>query len=132
MAKISDIRGADVVDFVADVVAPAIAIVTDTDLRAALSQTTEDNLTSVLLGAIPSLIKAHRDDVIAILAAVNCVSVEEYAADLTVFKLIKDVSDLITDDDFTDFFGSALSSGATASTESGFTSTTTDTLLELA
>ena len=59
----------------------------------------------------------HKDDLVAILAAINLVPADEYAADLTLGKLITDLADLISDPMFADFFMSAEGATATSSAQ---------------
>lgn len=62
-----------------------------------------------LKAALPPLLKAHKSDIISILAAIEGVSVEEYTKQLDLFKLTKDCTDLLTDKSFISLFPSAQS-----------------------
>ena len=103
--KLSEIKGDRVLDVVADIVEPLSRIVADDDLRSAFLKAAqdEDQAVQAMLATIPMLIKRHKDDAVAILAAINGVEPAEYAANMTLGSLMADVHDLITDDGFTSF-----------------------------
>lgn len=52
---------------------------------------------------LPALLKDNRSDFIEILAAVEGTTPEEYSESLNMAKLVRDVTDLITDTGFTAF-----------------------------
>jgi hypothetical protein len=127
--KISDIKGEAVVDFIADIIEPVANIATDPKTRELFEvQTIPDGAdkTAVaaarLKAAVPSLIKSHRGDVIAILAAVNGETADEYANGLTVAKLMGDLLDVFRDPDIVGFF---TSQAVAPATDGGYTSTST-------
>ena len=73
-------------------------------------------------GKGPALLKGHKDDFVEILATIEGVTPEEYAANLDLSKLLSDATELLTDKDSISFFFSAGttdggSSEASASTE---------------
>ena len=67
----------------------------------------EDDARANIVRAVPSLIKGHKDEAIAILAAIGGVTKEQYVSEMTFPTLIRDVNELLTDDVFTDFLASA-------------------------
>ena len=58
---------------------------------------------------LPHLLKSHKEDIIAILAAIEGISAEAYAEKLDLVKLTKDFTELLTDEAFTRLFISAQS-----------------------
>lgn len=119
--KLSDIKGADVFDVIADCIVPITNIAADEKAMALFKKQVVPDGTDVravaikrLAAGVPPLMRDHKDDLVAILAAVNLTPVDEYAKELTLGKLITDLADLIGDPMFADFFTSA--EGATATT----------------
>lgn len=119
--KLSDIKGADVFDVIADCIVPITNIAADEKAMALFKKQVVPEGTDVravaikrLAAGVPPLMHDHKDDLVAILAAVNLTPVDEYAKELTLGKLITDLADLIGDPMFADFFTSA--EGATATT----------------
>lgn len=119
--KLSDIKGADVFDVIADCIVPITNIAADEKAMALFKKQVVPEGTDVravaikrLAAGVPPLMRDHKDDLVAILAAVNLTPVDEYAKELTLGKLITDIADLIGDPMFADFFTSA--EGATATT----------------
>lgn len=119
--KLSDIKGADVFDVIADCIVPITNIASDEKAMALFKKQVVPEGTDVravaikrLAAGVPPLMRDHKDDLVAILAAVNMTPVDEYAKGLTLGKLITDLADLISDPMFADFFTSA--EGATATT----------------
>lgn len=119
--KLSDIKGADVFDVIADCIVPITNIAADEKAMALFKKQVVPKGTDVravvikrLAAGVPPLMRDHKDDLVAILAAVNLTPVDEYAKGLTLGKLIADLADLVGDPMFADFFTSA--EGATATT----------------
>ena len=119
--KLSDIKGADVFDVIADCIVPITNIAADEKAMALFKKQVVPEGTDVravaikrLAAGVPPLMRDHKDDLVAILAAVNLTPVDEYAKEMTLGKLITDLADLIGDPMFADFFTSA--EGATATT----------------
>ena len=119
--KLSDIKVADVFDVIADCIVPITNIAADEKAMALFKKQVVPEGTDVravaikrLAAGVPPLMRDHKDDLVAILAAVNLTPVDEYAKELTLGKLITDLADLIGDPMFADFFTSA--EGATATT----------------
>lgn len=119
--KLSDIKGADVFDVIADCIVPITNIAADEKAMALFKKQVVPKGTDVravaikrLAAGVPPLMRDHKDDLVAILAAVNLTPVDEYAKELTLGKLITDLADLIGDPMFADFFTSA--EGATDTT----------------
>ena len=71
--------------------------------------------------SLPILLKGHKADIIAILSAIDGSDPMEYSRTLNLVKLVKDCTDLLTDEAFMELFISAQSEtnsgSALASTE---------------
>lgn len=102
--RLSDIKGERVFNVIADIVDPAFNIASDKDALA-LFKPTEEGEPPVdrFHRAIPVLLRDHRDDLIDIMVAINGVPREEYLATLTIGSLIKDVYEMMTDEDLLSF-----------------------------
>ena len=112
--KLSDINGADVFDVIADCIEPITNIATDEKAMALFKREVVPAGANIrglaakrLAKGLPALMHDHKEDLVTILAAVNLADREEYAKDLTLGKLIADMTDLISDPMFADFFTSA-------------------------
>ena len=67
--------------------------------------------------ALPSLLKDHKGDIIAILASIEGVSADAYKGALNLVKLTRDTVELLSDDAFTAFFLSAQSENSSGSAQ---------------
>lgn len=67
--------------------------------------------------ALPALLKGHKGDIIAILASIEGVSVERYTGALNLVKLMRDATELLTDEAFTALFLSAQSENSSGSAQ---------------
>lgn len=110
--KLSDIKGDKVLDVIADIIVPIANIASDEKASGIFSRkplpqgvTAKDFIVERVKGSIPALIKNHKEDLITILAAIGGVTKEEYAADLTLASLLKDFTELLTDEEFLALFG---------------------------
>ena len=109
--KLSDIKGEACLDVLADITGPIIALAQDEDVKALFSgkgcPEGEDRyqyaMESVKNG-LPKLVKSHKAEVIQILAALDEKTPEEYERELTLAKLMADLVELLTDEDFGSFF----------------------------
>lgn len=114
--KLSDIRGDRVFDVIADIIGP-IANIAEDDAAAALfrrekppeGMTPKKFLLERARKAAPKLLKGHKADLVAILSSVEGVSPETYAGVLNLPKLLRDVTELLTDEAFSGLFISAQS-----------------------
>ena len=137
--RISEIKGEAVIDLIADIIEPVANIATDPRIQEIIKHETVPEGTDIralaverLKANVPTLIKTHKADVIAILAAIEGVDAAEYKKNLNLATFIKDVTEVFADPDLIGFFTSAVPSEMTESTDSESTSTTTDTQLTLA
>lgn len=119
--RLSDIKGERVFDVIADIIDPISNIAEDAEAaelfkRAALPEgvTRRQFIMQRVRRAIPRLLKGHKADIIAILSAIEGVSPDEYSGTLNLVKLIKDGTELLTDEIFTQLFISAQPTGASS------------------
>lgn len=111
--RLSDIKGDRVLDVIADIIDPIANIVQDGDVaamfeRKAVPEGTDarDFFAKRMCKGMPVLLKGHKADIIAIMAAIEGVTPGQYAASLDFPKLFTDVMELVTDDAFLDFLSS--------------------------
>lgn len=112
--KLSDIKGDRVLDVIADIIDPIANIVQDKDVAAMFERKAvpegmdaRDFFAKRMRKGMPVLLKGHKADIIAIMAAIEGVTPEQYAASLDFPKLLTDAMELVTDDAFLDFLSSS-------------------------
>lgn len=112
--RLSEIQGERVFDVIADILEPMLNISEDPDVKALLNKDTlpdgadaREEAAKKLKRHLPQLLRRHKQDFIAILAALDGVPVEEYRGKLTFPKLIKDATTMLTDSELLGFFGLA-------------------------
>ncbi len=126
--KLSEIRGDRVFDVIADIIDPIANIATSESAAVLFKRekcpdgmTPKAFMAQRIRKALPSLLKAHKADIIAILSSIEGVSAEAYTEALNLAKLMQDTAELLTDEAFGELFVSAqsgISSGsAPGSTE---------------
>ena len=114
--RLSDIKGERTLDVIADIIDP-IANIAEDSAAAALfrreklpeGETPKGFMLQRVRKHLPQLLKGHKGDIIAILAAIEGVSAAEYSEKLDLVKLTKDFTELLTDEAFTQLFISAQS-----------------------
>lgn len=104
--KLSDIKGERVIDVIADIIEPVYNIAADEEAAKLLEGITGEHAEQALLKAAPKLLKAHKADVIAILAAIEGVSAEEYAGKMTMGGLLASLVEAVTDPELLAFLSS--------------------------
>lgn len=122
--RLSDIQGERVFDVIADIIDP-IANIAEDDAASALfkreklpeGMTAKEFMTQRARKALPALLKGHKGDIIAILAAIEGVSADAYRGALNLVKLMRDATELLTDDAFTALFISAQSENYSGSAQ---------------
>lgn len=112
--KLSDIKGDRVLDVIADIIDPIANMVQDKDIAAMFKREAvpegmdaRDFFAKRMCKGLPVLLKGHKADIIAIMAAIEGVTPEQYAASLDFPKLFIDVMELVTDDAFLNFLSSS-------------------------
>lgn len=111
--KLSDIKGDRVFDVIADIINPIANMVQDKDVAAMFKREAvpdgmeaRDFFAKRMCKGLPILLKSHKADIIAIIAAIEGVTPEQYAESLDFSKLFTDVMELVTDNAFLDFLSS--------------------------
>lgn len=111
--KLSDIKGDRVLDVIADIIDPIANMVQDKDVAAMFKREAvpegmdaRDFFAKRMRKGLPVLLKGHKADIIAVMAAIEGVTPEQYAESLDFPKLFTDVMELATDDAFLDFLSS--------------------------
>lgn len=109
--KLSDIKGEACLDVLADITGPIIALAQDEDVKALFSgkgcPDGEDRYqyaTEQVKKGLPKLVKSHKAEFIQILASLDGKAPDDYAKELTLAKLMADIVELLTDEDFGSFF----------------------------
>lgn len=112
--KLSNIRGDRVLDVIADVIDPIANIAQDKDVAAMFERKAvpegmeaRDFFAQRMRRGLPVLLKDHKADIIAIMAAIEGVTPEEYTDTLDLAKLFTDIMELLTDNAFLDFLSSS-------------------------
>ena len=122
--KLSDIHGERVFDVIADIIDPIANIAEDEKASAMFRRekipegmTAKKFATKRVRKALPALLKGHKGDIIAILAAIEGVSAESYKGALNLVKLMRDATELLTDEAFSALFLSAQSENSSGSAQ---------------
>lgn len=126
--KLSTIKGDRVLDVIADLIVPLSNLAQDKAVanlfrKQKLPQNTDKTAYAVarLKKYVPSILKNHKADVVAIMATLSEKTPDAYAAEMTIPSLLSDVVDLINDPDFAALFFEQVSQ-----TTSGSASVTTE------
>lgn len=109
--KLSDIKGDQVLDVLAELIVPVTNIAMD-EAAAAIFKKAElpegENRTTFALKRIqkniPVLIKGHKDDLIKIMAIISQQTEDEYKQGLSMASFIHDLTDLMSDEEFVKLF----------------------------
>lgn len=111
--RLSDIKGDRVLDVIADTIDPIANMAQDEDVAAMFKREAvpdgmdaRDFFAKRMRKGLPALLKGHKADIIAVMAAIDGVTPEQYAASLDFPKLFTDVMELVTDGAFLDFLSS--------------------------
>lgn len=122
--RLSDIKGERTLEVIADIIDPIANIAEDEGASALFKReklpdgmTAKKFLLQRARKSAPALLKGHKEDIIAILAAIEGTSPDEYAGALNLVKLIKDTVDLLTDEAFGVLFISAQSGTSSGSAQ---------------
>ena len=122
--RLSDIKGDRTLEVIADIIDPIANIAEDEEASALFKReklpegmTAKKFLMKRVRKYLPVLLKVHKSDIIAILSAIEGVSAEEYAGALNLVKLVKDCTDLMTDEAFMELFISAQSENNSGSAQ---------------
>ena len=118
----SDIKGERTLSVIADIIDPIANIAEDAEVanlfkREKLPEgvTAKSFLLKRVRQYLPTLIKKHKGDIITILAAVEGVEPSEYEGMLNLVKLMRDCTELLTDEAFEVLFISAQTEASSGS-----------------
>lgn len=122
--KLSEYRGDDALEVLAELLEPAVEILADADIAAAWRDKNPNKTRGQKqLKAVSIAIKKHKEAVIAILAALDHETPDEYREKINVVTLPKKLLEVLNDKDLRTFFTSqeqtkdVPSGSASASTE---------------
>lgn len=122
--RLSDIKGDRTLEVIADIIDPIANIAEDEEATSMFNReklpdgmTAKKFLMKRVRKSLPILLKGHKADIIAILSAIEGISAEEYAGALNLVKLVKDCTDLLTDEAFMQLFISAQSENNSGSAQ---------------
>ena len=128
--RLSDIKGDRTLEVIAEIIDPIANIAEDEEASAMFEReklpdgmTAKKFLMKRVRKSLPVLLKSHKADIIAILSAIEGVSTEEYAGALNLVKLVKDCTDLLTDEVFMQLFISAQSENNSGSAQESIEAT---------
>ena len=114
--RLSDIKGDRTLEVIAEIIDPIANIAEDEEASAMFRReklpdgmTAKKFLMNRVRKTLPVLLKGHKADIIAILSSIEGVDADEYARSLNLVKLVKDCTDLLTDEAFMQLFISAQS-----------------------
>ena len=112
--KLSEIRGERAIEVIADLIEPIAKIAEDKEAaklfkreRLPKGQTARTFLMKRIRASVPVLLRKHKDELIDIMATLEGVEKETYAASLSVPKLIADIFGLLNDSELLSLFGLA-------------------------
>lgn len=122
--KLSDIKGERTLDVIADLIDPITNIAADKEAAALFQREkppegmdAREFVAQKIKCSVPTLLKEHKTDIIAILSTIEGTSPEEYANGLSIAKLTTDFVDLFTDGTFSALFTSAQTGGSSGSAQ---------------
>lgn len=95
--KLSEFKGEDALDVLADIISPATEIINDAEVKAMYKERNLAKCCEIIL-------KKHREAAIAILSATRQETPEEYLKKVTVFSVPLHLAELISDDVLLSFF----------------------------
>lgn len=109
--RLSEIKGERVFDVIADIIEPCCNIAQDEAAADLFDRSkgrpdgvsAKDFALERVRRSMPALMRAHKGDLVAILAAIEGVGQEEYMDGLTMPKLVQGVYEILTDEDLLAF-----------------------------
>lgn len=122
--KLSDVKGERTLEVIAEIIDP-IANIAEDEAAAAMfkpeklpeGMDAKSFLTNRIRKSLPTLLRNHKSDIIAILSSIEGTSPEEYSSVLSLAKLIKDTIELLTDEAFAQLFISAQNENCSGSAQ---------------
>jgi hypothetical protein len=120
--RLSDIKGERAIEVIGELIDPIANIAENKEATALFRREklpegidAKAFVVSRLRKGLPVLLKNHKGDIVSILAALEGVTPAEYAATLDLRKVVKDLTELLTDEEFMAFFTSEQSEKSSGS-----------------
>ena len=120
--RLSDIKGERTLDVIAEIIEPIANIAEDEAVSGLFKReklpegvSVKSFLLKRVRQHLPALLKNHKSDIISVLSAVEGVEPREYEGALNLVKLVKDCTELLTDEAFEVLFISAQTGGTSGS-----------------
>lgn len=107
--KLSDYKGEEALDVLADIIEPLANIITDEEI-----QELSKNPNAPILSMVKPAIKNHKTDLIVVLARLENMPVEEYRKKMNLITLPKQVLELLNDPEVQSLFFSQEQSEVTS------------------
>nr|DAU27242.1 MAG TPA: hypothetical protein [Caudoviricetes sp.] len=112
--RLSDVKGERTFEVVADIIEPVYRIAQDESAVEMLSpkpcpegEDPKKFMARRLVAGVPALLRSHKGDLVAIMAAIEGEDAEEYAASLDLAKLVVSLTELVSDPALMGFLASA-------------------------
>ena len=112
--KLSEIKGERVFDVIADIIEPIAVIAENPTARDFFEKkrppegmSAREFVMQRVKKTLPVLLKENKHELLAIFAAINGESTEDYAKHFDLLTMMRDCTDLLTDDAFLSLFISA-------------------------
>lgn len=112
--RLSDVKGERTFEVVADIIEPVYRIAQDEAAVEMLSpkpcpegEDPKHFMARRLVAGVPALLRSHKGDLVAIMAAIEGEDAEEYAASLDLAKLVASLAELVFDPALMGFLASA-------------------------
>lgn len=119
--RLSDVKGERTFEVIADIIEPVYRIAQDEAAVEMLSpkpcpegEDPKKFMARRLVAGVPALLRSHKGDLVAIMAAIEGEDAEEYAASLDLAKLVVSLTELVSDPALMGFLAS--SAGGTGET----------------
>lgn len=112
--RLSDVKGERTFEVIADIIEPVYRIAQDKAAVEMLSpkpcpegEDPKRFMARRLVAGVPALLRSHKGDLVAIMAAIEGEDAEEYAASLDLAKLVASLTELVSDPALMGFLASA-------------------------
>lgn len=117
MRRISDIKGEEAIDIIADTIEPLSAIMADKEMKDILvnKKLKDDGNAYTKAEVVSMVIKKHKHEVIQVLSILDGVSYDEYLNSVTIFTLPMAVLEVLNDPEISKLFTSQVQSLKTPS-----------------
>lgn len=112
--RLSNVKGERTFEVIADIIEPVYRIAQDEAAVEMLSpkpcpegEDPKRFMARRLVAGVPALLRSHKGDLVAIMAAIEGENAEEYAASLDLAKLVASLTELVSDPALMGFLASA-------------------------